>query len=539
MASERVRAARASWEQRRKAALLERAAKVAPPIESAKFDAMVEDHSLANVAQFSGLLSLCPWYPICALPLNINPYRGCTNQCSYCFINQYARGRIARTPGMVHRQFYGAARSLETLERMLQVWQGRRRVESLAKGERLFGEYFARGIPARLSVSTDPFCALEGRFHLSAQILAMMHRAAYPLVVTTKGGRLFDEALDAILALPKVVVQLSLISVDEEVRADYEPTSPPIPMRLAAIERLTRAGVYVSVRMAPVIPDPRILDPEHLKRYVETLSRVGVRFIEFNPLHVRKGIQQSTSNPALLKVLRLLDDELYRGKRLSMRVGQLQEFGRAIVPLLKERGMEYGEHYLGRFPEFHGDYASACHCAKLEQVPGFEGYYKATLSQALLDAKRLWDQHHLPVLMDRSALERYWYPMDYEVPARAASRRVAFREMMDGEWTDSGWFWPSGVVWESASAQAGMPWVDVDATGCPSWLYQPAFGGETQITESELERVRSEVFPERAVLLLDGTKLPFPEDAPEHEFWTKRREAYEQLAKEAKGGKEA
>ena len=260
---------------RRRQALQEHAAKIAPPIAPKEFDDLVSDEGAGNIGTYGNLLSLCPWYPVCAMALNVNPYRGCTNQCSYCYVNQYARGYIARAPGLTSRKFYGAVKNLDPLQRMLDVWAGRRKIAQLPQGEQLYGEYFARGVPLRLAASTDPFCALEKRFRHSANILRMVGAVEYPLVITTKGGALFDSYFDAIVSLPKKIVQFLLISVDDEVRADFEPNSPPIPMRLSAMERLAKAGVYVSVRMAPVIPDPRILAPEHLERFADILQRIG------------------------------------------------------------------------------------------------------------------------------------------------------------------------------------------------------------------------------------------------------------------------
>ena len=236
-----------------------------------------------------------------------------------------------------------------------------------------------------------------------------------------------------------------------------------------------------------------------------------------------------------------LNTTLFAGNRLSLPLETLLDFGRTIGPLLTARGISYGQSKLCRYSEFHKDYDSACHCAQLDQLPGFENYYQATLSQALLDAKCLWDKHRLPVLMDCAALEKYWYPADYIVPSRSKAQQIPFRDMLRIEWEDAlTWFWPEGVVFYSYSTSEGMPWVDFDPISRTlSYIYQPVMGNLQVLNPKQLEKLRAEIMPERAVVLLDGTKLPLPIDRPDHPFWAERRAKYKELVSAtdtAKGG---
>ena len=90
---------------RKRAVAKRRATKASPPVRGSEFMARIDDIGPGNIARVSGLLSLQPWIGMCAIPLNLIPYRGCFNNCAYCFVNQMARGNIARKSGVRERKF--------------------------------------------------------------------------------------------------------------------------------------------------------------------------------------------------------------------------------------------------------------------------------------------------------------------------------------------------------------------------------------------------------------------------------------------------
>ena len=528
---EKLRATR----EKRRAIMQQKAAKVSPPVTGAEFTARIGDLSPANVAQMSGLFSLQPWIGMCAIPLNLIPYRGCSNNCAYCFVNQMARGNIARKPGIKERKFYGAVSSLKPLEEMLQLSQGRRKLEALPQGRRLHGWFFEHRIPARLSALTDPFMQLEATRRKSYEILRLCKTYQYPVVINTKGGDRFDECLDLVLSLPHKIVQISLISVDEEVVRDYEPNSPPVAQRLAAIQHLTDAGVYVSVRMAPLIPDERIVSEEHLERYAKTLAGVGVNFVEIMPLRAHRGIQQETDNPTYKRILKGLDTAVFYGNQRSIPLDQLKAIGLRIRDCFSANGVRYSSgHILGRFAPFGDDIFSACHCADLEEIGGpFQHYYKATFAQLGLEAKRMWEKHRVPVLIQRSDLDHYDYPPDkYIFPDRSKSRQLPYGALLDLWWLDVGeWLWLQPYFWALGYIDADQPELDYDSEyGLITYFYDPH--APLCRDEETLEKHR-QTYAERACMLLSGKKVPFPEDQPDHPFWQARQEAYARAQKGA------
>lgn len=512
---------------RRKATEVQQAiaAKASPPITGSEFMARMDDVSQANVGQMSGVVSLQPWVGMCAVPLNLIPYRGCSNNCAYCLVNQMARGNIARKSG-VDRKFYASVGDLAGLEAMLQVGRGQRRLEDLPQSQQLYGWFFQKKTPARLSALTDPFMKLEATRHKSYEILQLCKAYGYPVIVNTKGGDLFDDALDFIISLPQKIVQISLISVDDDVAREYEPNAPPISQRIAAIQRLKDAEVYVSVRMAPLIPDPRIVSEEHLSWYARVLAQVGVNFVEIKPLRAHRGVQTETENPVYKGILKGLDTELFFGNQYSIPLAQLKEIGLRIRGCFAEQGVRYSSgHYLGRFSPFGDDTFSACHCADLDQV-GWD-YHKATFSYLGLEAKRLWEKHRCPVLIQRGDLDRYGYPPDeYIFPARSKVEQLPYGALLDLWWIGVGeWLWTQPYFWQMGYESID-PGLDYDALyGLVTYFYDPhaPLCRDTEI----LEQHRLS-YAERSCVLLSGEKVPFPEDQPNHPFWASRRTAFYQ-----------
>lgn len=513
-----------------------KAQKLSPPKPDDEFMAQIDDLSSRNVNTLSCPFSVNPDTWLCALPCNVNLYRGCSNGCSYCFSNLFSRCRIARAPGLTQRSFYAAAKDLAPLEKALQLSQGRRRLEEFPKGERFYAWFFSQRFPVCLSTSTDPFMALERKYRYSSQALRLFQGYDYPLVISTKGGDIFDQYLNQIIGLPQVIVQISLISVDDEVVADYEPNSPPASQRLAAIKKLTDAGVYVSVRWRPIIPDSRIINIDHIERFCGAIAVAGVKFVELNALKlsllsIRINNSTENSNEALRQAIsKLTNADFARSDRFSISTSESIEFGSMAVPILQKYGLQYSHHWLN-FGEFHSDLCSACHCANLEEAGGpFKNYFKATFSQLLLDAKRLYEKTKLPVLLERPDLDRYPYPPDDLIfPSRRTEEQLPYRELLNILWRDiDAWFWLPAYIrlWVGGS---DLKWAYDTQYGLCTYYYYP-FGHDRDFTAEDVEQNRASL-PERVFIRLNGEKMPFPDEIEQqHPFWRKREVFYKKFA---------
>jgi DNA repair photolyase len=168
---------------------------------------------------------------------SINPYRGCEHGCSYC----YARPT---------HEYLGFSAGLDFESKII--------VKENAP-ELLRRELSApRWKPQLLAMSgvTDPYQPVERRLQLTRRCLAVLAEFRNPVSIVTKNYLVTRDIdlLQELAAHHAVAVHLSINSLDSELARKLEPRAASPKLRLAAVEALAKAGVPVSVLVAPVIP---------------------------------------------------------------------------------------------------------------------------------------------------------------------------------------------------------------------------------------------------------------------------------------------
>ena len=175
--------------------------------------------------------------PDVGFEFSINPYRGCSHGCIYC----YARNG---------HSFFGLSAGLD-FETKIFVKED---APELLRAELASPRYK----PVTLSISgvTDCYQPAERRFQLTRRCLEVLAECRNPAGIITK-NHLVTRDLDVLrelAAFKAVVVILSITTLDNELSARMEPRASSPARRLAAIEQLTRAGIPAGVMVAPVIP---------------------------------------------------------------------------------------------------------------------------------------------------------------------------------------------------------------------------------------------------------------------------------------------
>jgi DNA repair photolyase len=168
---------------------------------------------------------------------SINPYRGCSHGCVYCFARP-SHAYLGLSPGLDFetKLFYkvDAARVLEA---------------ELAKPK-----YVCK--PIALGINTDGYQPLEKRLEVTRGILGVLERCRHPVTIVTKSALVLRD-LDLLKSLAKddlVSVMLSVTSLSNDIKRTLEPRTASPQARLRVIEELNQAGVSVGVLVAPVIP---------------------------------------------------------------------------------------------------------------------------------------------------------------------------------------------------------------------------------------------------------------------------------------------
>ena len=203
----------------------------------------------------------------------INPYRGCSHACAYCF---------ARPT----HEYLGLDIG-EDFERRIVV--------KINAVERLRAELRAAkwgGDPIAMGTNTDPYQHAEGKYHLTRGIIGVLAEARNPFSILTKSTLILrdTEALVAAAARTDVAVSFSVGTLDRDVWKLTEPGTPPPDKRIEALRRLTEAGISCGVLVAPLLPGLSDGD-DQIEEVVEACARAGATSIHGVTLHLRGPVR--------------------------------------------------------------------------------------------------------------------------------------------------------------------------------------------------------------------------------------------------------
>lgn len=166
----------------------------------------------------------------------INPYRGCEFGCRYCYA-RYTHEYMEHTPAEFETQIYAKAGADRLLAAEL------RRLPP--------GEHIAIG------TATDPYQPAEGRLRVTRALLEVLaQRQGLDLSLTTKSNRI-ERDLDllvAIAARSRLVINITVTTLDARLARLLEPRAPRPDLRLRALARLRAAGLAAGVFAMPVLP---------------------------------------------------------------------------------------------------------------------------------------------------------------------------------------------------------------------------------------------------------------------------------------------
>jgi len=178
---------------------------------------------------------------------SINPYRGCSHGCVYCFARP-THSFLGLSPGLdFETKLFYKADAVKLLE------------EELSKPK-----YICK--PIALGINTDGYQPLEKRLEVTRGILAVLTRCRHPVTIVTKSALVVrDIDLLADLAKDRLTsVVLSITSLTDDIKRTLEPRTASPQARLRVIRQLAEAGIPVGVLVAPVIPAITDHEMEHI-----------------------------------------------------------------------------------------------------------------------------------------------------------------------------------------------------------------------------------------------------------------------------------
>jgi DNA repair photolyase len=192
---------------------------------------------------------------------SINPYRGCSTGCIYCFARP-SHAYMGLSPGLDFetRLFYkaDAARVLE--------------------GELSRPGYVCK--PIMLGANTDPYQPVEKKMRVTRSILEVLARTRHPVTVITKHALVLRD-LDLLTDMARdglASVAVSVTSLEAELKRTLEPRAASPQARLRTLAGLHAAGVPTGVLVAPVIP---ALTDHELEDILAAAAAAGVGWANY------------------------------------------------------------------------------------------------------------------------------------------------------------------------------------------------------------------------------------------------------------------
>ncbi|CAL9385482.1 Rv2578c family radical SAM protein [Streptomyces sp. Tu 3180] len=204
----------------------------------------------------------------------VNPYRGCTHACVYCFARKTHSYLDLDTGLGFDSQIVVKVNAPELLRRQLASRNWR-------------GEHIAMG------TNVDCYQRAEGRYRLMPGILAALRDRANPFSLLTKGTLVLRdlELLKQAAEVTDVGVSVSVGFTDERLWRTVEPGTPAPERRLEVVRTLAAHGIGCGVLMAPVIPF--LSDgPDQLRATVRAIAAAGATSVTPLVLHLRPGARE-------------------------------------------------------------------------------------------------------------------------------------------------------------------------------------------------------------------------------------------------------
>ena len=204
----------------------------------------------------------------------VNPWRGCTHACFYC----YARGSHTWLE-------LDAGHDFDTqIVVKTNVAQVLRR--ELAKPSWVHE-------PVALGTNTDPYQRAEGRYRLMPGIIDALAGSGTPFSILTTGTLLRRDLprLAEAARRVRVGIGISLAILDDDLHHSLEPGTPSPRARLDLVRAVRAAGLDCGVMVAPVLPwltdSVEAMDP-----LLAALADAGATGVTVLPLHLRPGARE-------------------------------------------------------------------------------------------------------------------------------------------------------------------------------------------------------------------------------------------------------
>ncbi|QMU28919.1 PA0069 family radical SAM protein [Adhaeribacter radiodurans] len=175
--------------------------------------------------------------PDLGLSYSMNPYQGCEHGCIYC----YARNT---------HEYWGYSAGLDFERKIIIKHNAPETLAAQLEHPKW------QVLPLMLAGNTDCYQPIEQKMQLTRRMLQVLLEYRHPVSIITKNSLILRD-LDILKQLDKLNllhVNISLTTLNEELRLRLEPRTAAAAKRLSVIKILSSAGISVNVMLAPIIP---------------------------------------------------------------------------------------------------------------------------------------------------------------------------------------------------------------------------------------------------------------------------------------------
>jgi DNA repair photolyase len=168
---------------------------------------------------------------------SVNPYRGCSHGCSYCYARPY-------------HEYLGLSAGLDFETKVFVKYRAAELLREFLSRPQWNGETIV------FSGVTDCYQPAEREFRVTRACIEVAAECRQPIGIITKNA-LVTRDIDSFQQLAKhdaVNVSVSITTLDPQLARFMEPRTSSPEARLRAIRELTAAGIPTSVMTAPIIP---------------------------------------------------------------------------------------------------------------------------------------------------------------------------------------------------------------------------------------------------------------------------------------------
>jgi DNA repair photolyase len=160
----------------------------------------------------------------------VNPYRGCSHGCLYCyatFMKKYTG----------HAEAWGEF------------------VDAKTNAPLLLEKQLPRAVRGNVILSsvTDPYQHIETEYSLTRACLVALLKHDFPVQILTKSPLVVRD-MDVIGRFSDIEVGLTVTTDDDRIRQIFEPKAPSIDERLRALRTIHKRGIRTYAFIGPVLP---------------------------------------------------------------------------------------------------------------------------------------------------------------------------------------------------------------------------------------------------------------------------------------------